>query len=87
MAGSGTAGSSAAQPFSFAATVLPPCEPGFQQSDADGRNCKYRFDSLCYEDETSVCACACPRSGNSSCVISGFLGLPDQPLQVTCNRN
>lgn len=83
----GGGGSSGKPPFQFETHELPPCDPGFQQSEANGRSCKYRFDGLCYEDETSVCACACPRSGNSSCALSGFLGDPNQPLQVRCNAS
>jgi hypothetical protein len=85
--GGGSGGSGGADLFDFRTTELPRCELGFVWEDDDDRACKYRLTGRCYNDELSVCACACPREGNSTCVLSGFLGDSGRPLQVTCGPN
>lgn len=61
--------------------VLPPCVPGFRASSANGRECTFIHERLCYEDEVTACACACPMGG--SCIIGGFLD-PEVPFPVSC---
>jgi hypothetical protein len=83
--GGGSGGSSSDQdPFRFETSDLQRCEPGFVWSATDSRACVFRFSNRCYDDEESVCACACPRNANSVCVLAGFLSDPNNPLQVTC---
>ncbi|HEU4581301.1 MAG TPA: hypothetical protein VFS67_23755 [Polyangiaceae bacterium] len=81
--GSGGAGGSAT-PYHFETSMLQRCEPGFVWSPTDSRACVFRFNNRCYDDEESVCACACPRNANSVCVLSGFLSDPNNPLMVSC---
>lgn len=83
----GNGGSGAVDPFEFRTTTLPACTLGFTWQSGDDRACKYRLSGRCYNDEVSVCACACPREGNSTCVLSGFLGDAARPLQVTCGAD
>jgi len=83
----GTGGSGVSDPFDFRTTQLGRCELGFTWESGDARPCKYRLSGRCYNDELAVCACACPREGNSTCVLSGFLGDPSRPLQVTCGAS
>jgi hypothetical protein len=71
-------------PYHFETDMLQRCEPGFEWSAADSRTCVFRFNNRCYDDDESVCACACPRNANSVCVLSGFLSDPNNPLMVTC---
>jgi hypothetical protein len=81
----GTGGSqSDPDPYRFETSMLQRCQPGFVWSPADSRVCVFRFNNRCYDDEESVCACACPRNANSLCVLSGFLSDPNNPLMVTC---
>lgn len=83
--GGGSGGSSSdSEPYHFETSDLQRCEPGFVWSPTDSRACVFRFNNRCYDDEGSVCACACPRNANSVCVLSGFLSDPNNPLQVTC---
>jgi hypothetical protein len=83
--GGGSGGSQADnEPYHFETSMLQRCEPGFVWSAADSRACVFRFDNRCYDDEDSVCACACPRNANSLCVLSGFLSDPKNPLMVSC---
>ena len=83
--GGGRAGSpSGSEPYHFQTSMLERCQPGFEWASADSRPCVFRFNGRCYDDEESVCACACPRNANSVCVLSGFLSDPNNPLQVTC---
>jgi hypothetical protein len=63
--------------------ALPACEPGFERSNASGRDCIYVFGSSCYEDERIACACACRGLDDSACIIDGFLD-PDSPQRVRC---
>ena len=63
--------------------TLPPCVPGFRESSAGGRECTFVHERLCYEDEVTACACACPTGGR--CIIGGFLD-PVGPFPVTCSR-
>ena len=65
----------------FGTSVLGECEPGFPEGTRNGRDCEYIHEGLCYEDQESACACACP-SGNSRCIIGGFLS--SDPLTVNC---
>lgn len=64
-----------------AGVVLPPCVPGFRASSGSGRECTFIHERLCYEDEVTACACACPMGG--SCIIGGFLE-PEVPYPVSC---
>lgn len=78
----GSASSTA--PFHFEDTQLAECVLGFVWSPRSDRACNFRFNNRCYDDEEEVCACACPRSVNSRCILSGFLSDPDNPLTVSC---
>jgi hypothetical protein len=86
--GSGTGGgggsSSSDEPFRFEDSQLQECELGFPWTASSDRACNFRFNSRCYEGEKEVCACACPRAANSTCVLSGFLSDPENPLTVAC---
>jgi hypothetical protein len=65
-------------------SALPECELGFPRFETD-QGCQYTYESLCYDTPQAACACACPRGGESSCVIGGFLN-PDEPQSVSCFR-
>ena len=84
--GRGGSGGTAAvpTPYRFETSMLQPCELGFVWSPTLDRACNFRFDGRCYDDDASVCACACPRNSNSVCVLSGFLSDPNNPLTVNC---
>lgn len=82
-AGSGGSASSD-DPFRFEDTQLGECVLGFVWSASSDRECNFRFNSRCYDGEKEVCACACPRETNSTCILSGFLSDPDNPLTVSC---
>lgn len=88
--GSGTAGRGGAtsagsdDPFRFEDSQLQDCELGFVWSASSDRACNFRFNNRCYDGEREVCACACPRETSSTCILSGFLSDPDNPLTVTC---
>jgi hypothetical protein len=84
--GSGGSGSTT-DPFNYRTTILPACELGFVWQSGDDRPCKYRLAGRCYNNEISVCACACPREGNSVCALSGILGDTSRPLQVSCGAS
>jgi hypothetical protein len=73
-------------PLDFPETMLPDCQPGFQSRGPGDRRCRYTFEGLCYEDEQSVCACACPRAGSeATCVFAGgLIGEDDRPIGVVC---
>jgi hypothetical protein len=73
-----------ADPYRFETHMLKFCQPGFVWSAGDSRACNFRYDGRCYDDDESVCACACPRNANSVCVLSGFLSDPGNPLMVNC---
>jgi hypothetical protein len=82
--GSGGSGGSSADAFRFEDTQLEECQMGFVWSASDDRECNFRFNGRCYEGAKEVCACACPRARNSTCVLSGFLSDPENPLTVSC---
>lgn len=82
--GGGTSAPSSGAPFRFEDTQLAECEPGFVWSASSDRACNFRFNNRCYDGEKEVCACACPRTANSRCILSGFLSDPDNPLTVSC---
>jgi hypothetical protein len=62
------------------ARTLPECELGSGRSSG---GCRFVFDNLCYDTARAACACACPRGGETSCIIGGFLS-SDEPQRVTC---
>jgi hypothetical protein len=74
------------EPFRFETRALQKCDLGFTWTAGDSRTCSFRFNGRCYDDEDSVCACACPRDANSVCVLSGFLADPGNPLMVACQK-
>lgn len=57
------------------------CEPGFRSSGSAEGPCNYLFDGLCYENEDTACACACP---GSLCVIAGRQTVDNGPLAIVC---
>lgn len=82
--GAGGGSSGAVEPFRFEDTQLQECELGVVWSASSERDCNFRFNNRCYDEEKEVCACACPRAANSTCVLSGFLSDPNNPLTVSC---
>ena len=82
--GGGGGSSSSNDPFRFEDTQLEECVLGFVWTPRSNEACNFRFNNRCYDGEKEVCACACPRSVNSRCILSGFLSDPDNPLTVTC---
>jgi hypothetical protein len=82
--GSGGSGGSSNDSYRFEDTQLEECQLGFLWSASSDRECNFRFNERCYDGEKEVCACACPRARNSTCVLSGFLSDPENPLTVTC---
>jgi hypothetical protein len=66
----------------FGTSVLGECELGFPEGTGNGRDCEYIYERLCYGDQESACACACP-SGNSRCIFGGFLS--SGPVTVRCD--
>ncbi len=84
MGGGGGGFSTSEQPFHFEETRLQECRLGYLWSDAGDRPCNFRFNGRCYDGEREVCACACPRTTSSTCILSGFLSDPENPLTVSC---
>lgn len=82
--GGGGGATSSEPPFRFEETQLQECVLGFVWSASSDRACNFRFNNRCYDGEREVCACACPRTTSSTCVLSGFLSDPDNPLTVAC---
>ena len=61
-------------------STLPACELGSPRASG---GCRFVFDNRCYETARAACACACPRGGETSCIIGGFLS-SDESQRVTC---
>jgi len=61
-------------------STLPECELGSPRSSG---GCPFVFDNLCYATARGACACACPRGGETNCIIGGFLS-SDESQRVTC---
>lgn len=78
--GSGGSGAKGGASLDFTKTPLPPCEPG-SPKHTPGVVCNYFTGNLCYEHLIDACACACPKSGASTCQ-SGFIEGP--PFDVFC---
>lgn len=65
----------------FESMPLEDCELGQAPPQTD---CSYMVDGLCYADQPAACACACPRSRNTTCFAT-IRANTWGAREVTCN--